>query len=81
MEIFFIQGLSPVTALSCSGTVDYMVAAGNQAGLVTIFQIPRDTSADNPKKFNVTPVEAYYERKTKVEYYYIVKINVKMINI
>ncbi|CAL8111418.1 unnamed protein product [Orchesella dallaii] len=55
------EGLNAVTSLNCICTVDYMVAAGNQAGIVTIFQIPRDPSQDNKTS---TPSD-FYNRKTK----------------
>lgn len=61
---FFFQGINSITSLSCISTVDYMIAAGNQTGLVTIFQIPRDLPPDHS---NVSPeVQFEFEKKVKV---------------
>ncbi|ODM97592.1 Tectonin beta-propeller repeat-containing protein 2 [Orchesella cincta] len=63
------EGLYAVTSLNCICTVDYMVAAGNQAGIVTIFQIPRDPSQDN----KTSAPSDFYDRKTKKSQRFLVQ--------
>lgn len=54
---------SPITYVKIVSTVDYMVGAGNAAGQVTVFQIPKEHPENVPESFK-PKVEPKVERYT-----------------
>lgn len=56
---------SPINCIKAVSTVDYMVAAGNQAGGITIFQIPKSPPDNLPE--NLKPKPKQVERYTVVD--------------
>lgn len=54
---------SPITYVKIVSTVDYMVGAGNAAGQVTVFQIPKEHPENVPETFK-PKVEPKVERYT-----------------
>lgn len=52
---FFKNPNSPINCIKAVSTVDYMVAAGNQAGGITIFQIPKSPPDNLPENLKPKP--------------------------
>lgn len=60
--LFFQNVNSKITCIQVISTVDYMVAAGNEHGVVTVFQIPKnppDSLPDSLKPKQKKQVERY----------------------
>lgn len=60
-NIYFQASTTPITYVKIVSTVDYMVGAGNAAGQVTVFQIPKEHPENLPDTFK-PKVEPKVER-------------------
>lgn len=73
MFLFLLQNVnSKITSIQVISTVDYMVAAGNEHGVVTVFQIPKNPPDSLPdslkpkqkKQVNYRNIDSCYKINT-----------------